>query len=36
MNAYLTRIGNAGLTLVISLSILSFTLAAWNMTSFGA
>jgi hypothetical protein len=36
MNAFLTRIGNAGLTLVISLSILSFSLAAYNMTTFAA
>ena len=36
MNIFLTRIGNAGLTLVISLSILSFTLAAWNITTYSA
>jgi hypothetical protein len=35
MNTFLTRLGNAGLTLVISLSILSFSLAAYN-TTFGA
>ena len=34
MNAILTRIGNAGLTLVVSLAIFSFTLAAWNTTTF--
>lgn len=35
MNAFLTRLGNAGLTILISVSILSFTLAAWNMTTPG-
>ena len=36
MNAFLTRLGNAGLTILISVSILSFSLAAWNMTTPGA
>jgi len=36
MNAYLTRLGNAGLTVLISVSILSFSLAAWNISTFGA
>jgi hypothetical protein len=36
MNAFLNRVGNAGLTVLISVSILSFSLAAWNMTTFGA
>ena len=35
MNAFLTRLGNAGLTLLVSVSILSFSLAAWNMTTPG-
>ena len=35
MNAFLTRLGNAGLTILISVSILSFTLAAWNITTPG-
>jgi hypothetical protein len=35
MNAFLTRLGNAGLTLLISVSILSFSLAAWNITTPG-
>jgi hypothetical protein len=36
MNAYLTRLGAAGMTVLISVSILSFSLAAWNITGFGA
>jgi hypothetical protein len=36
MNAFLTRLGNAGLTILISVSILSFSLAAWNITSVSA
>lgn len=28
------RLGATGLTILISVSILSFTLAAWNMTTF--
>ena len=36
MNAFTNRLGAAGLTILISVSILSFTLAAWNMTTFGA
>ena len=36
MNAFLTRLGNAGLTLLISVSILSFSLAAWNIATPGA
>jgi hypothetical protein len=36
MNDFLTRLGNAGLTILISVSILSFSLAAWNMTTPGA
>jgi len=35
MNAFLTRLGNTGLTILISVSILSFSLAAWNMTTPG-
>jgi hypothetical protein len=35
MNDFLTRLGNAGLTILISVSILSFSLAAWNMTTPG-
>jgi hypothetical protein len=33
MNAILTRLGNTGLTILISISILSFTLAAWNIAT---
>ena len=36
MTPFLTRIGNAGLTVLISVSILSFSLAAWNITGVGA
>ena len=36
MNDFLTRIGAAGLTVLISVSILSFSLAAYNITGFGA
>jgi hypothetical protein len=34
MHTLLTRLGNTGLTILISVSILSFTLAAWNVTTF--
>jgi hypothetical protein len=36
MNDFLARIGAAGLTVLISVSILSFSLAAYNITGFGA
>ena len=36
MNALLTRLGATGLTMLISVAILSFSLAAWNMTALGA
>jgi len=36
MQAFVTRLGNAGLTILISVSIFSFSLAAWNVTGFGA
>ncbi len=36
MQAFLTQIANAGLTVLVSVSIFSFTLAAWNITGFGA
>jgi hypothetical protein len=36
MNLFLSRLGNAGLTILISVSILSFSLAAYNITGFGA
>ncbi len=36
MHAFLTSLGNAGLTILISVSILSFSLAAYNITGFGA
>lgn len=36
MNAFTARLGATGLTILISVSILSFTLAAWNITTLGA
>ncbi len=36
MRAFVNRLGNAGLTVLISVSIFSFSLAAWNVTGFGA
>jgi hypothetical protein len=36
MQAFVTRLANAGLTVLISVSIFSFTLAAWNVTGVGA
>ena len=36
MQSFVTRLANAGLTVLISVSIFSFSLAAWNVTGFGA
>ena len=36
MNAFLTRLANTGLTILISVAILSFSLAAWSITSVSA
>ena len=36
MQTFLTRLGNVGLTMLISVAVLSFTLAAWNVTVAGA
>jgi len=36
MTTFTSRLGQTGLTILISVSILSFTLAAWSMTTFGA
>jgi hypothetical protein len=36
MQSLLNRLGATGLTILISVSILSFSLAAWNITGFGA
>ena len=36
MTTFTARLGATGLTILISVSILSFTLAAWNITTFGA
>jgi hypothetical protein len=36
MQAFVTRLANAGLTILISVSIFSFTLAAWNVTGLSA
>lgn len=35
MTSFTSRLAQTGLTILISVSILSFTLAAWGMTSFG-
>jgi hypothetical protein len=36
MNAFTARLGATGLMILISVSIFSFTLAAWNITTVGA
>ena len=36
MNLFLNRLGNTGLSILISVSILSFSLAAWSIATPGA